>query len=72
MTLIKREGIKRDGGKYRLEDPSARDVNVRHVAEFLPRHGDDVLQIGPLRDVAFGEEDVGRAGDEGGSFGGEA
>lgn len=49
---------KEEGVKYGLKDPSARDVDVRHVAEFLLRDGNEVLEVGPLRDVAFGEDDV--------------
>ncbi len=60
------------GAAYGLKDAGAGDVDVRHVAEGFPRDGNEGLQVGPLRDVAFGEDDVLRGRDVGGGFGGEA
>ncbi len=60
------------GAAYGLKDAGAGDVDVWHVAEGFLRDGDEGLQVGPLGDVAFGEDDVLRSLDVGGGFGGEA
>ena len=51
-------GVAKGRGPYRLKYPGARHVDVRDVTEFVPRDGDEVLEIGPLRHVAFGEDGV--------------
>ncbi len=45
------------GQSYWLKHPSTSDINVWHVSKFLLRDCNEVLEVGPFCDVAFGEDD---------------